>query len=120
MVRVTRAPARKRRIKRILKQVKGYVGDRKNHHRLAKDAVMKALTYAYRDRKDKKGEFRSLWIQRINAAARMQGISYSKLIDGLNKAKVEVNRKMLAHLAVEDTKGFEALVHEAKKALAQG
>lgn len=118
MVRVTRAVARKRRINRLLKQVKGYVGDRKNHHRLAKDALMKSWAYAYRDRKQKKRDFRSLWIQRINAAARCYGISYSRLIDGLIKANVSVDRKILATLAVEDTKAFEALVNSAKGALA--
>ena len=118
MVRVTNSVARNRKKKRILKQAKGYFGDRKNHIRQTKNALMKAWAYAYRDRKQKKREFRSLWIVRINAASRVHGLSYSKLIDGLNKAKVDVNRKVLADLAVNDPKGFEAVANEAKKALA--
>lgn len=118
MVRSTRAPARKRRIKKLLKAAKGFRGDRNHHHVLAGSVLMKAWSYAFRDRKDKKGEFRSLWIQRINAASRCHGMSYSRLIDGLAKAKIEVNRKMLAMLAVEDPTAFEALVGQAKKALA--
>lgn len=117
MVRVTRAPARKRRIKKILKAAKGFVGDRKNHHRLAKDAVMKAWAYSYRDRKQRKREFRSLWIQRINPAARLNGMSYSRLVDGMSKANIEVNRKMLAMLANEDEAAFKAICDAAKKAL---
>ncbi len=117
MVRVTRAPARKRRIKRLLKAAKGFVGDRKNHHRLAKSAVMKAWSYAFRDRKQKKREFRALWIQRINPAARLNGLSYSRLVDGLIKAEVQINRKMLALLANEDPSAFKAICDEAKKAL---
>ncbi|MBS0586257.1 MAG: 50S ribosomal protein L20 [Verrucomicrobia bacterium] len=117
MVRVTRAPARRKRIKKLLKQARGFRGDRKNHHVLAHTALMKAWAYAFRGRKEKKREFRSLWIQRINAAARVHGISYSRLIDGLAKAKVDVNRKMLAMLAVEDTHAFGAIVEQAKKAL---
>ena len=117
MVRVTRAPARKRRIKKVLKAAKGFVGDRKNPHRLAKDAVMKAWAYAYRDRKQRKREFRSLWIQRINPAARLNGLSYSRLIDGMSKAKIDVNRKMLSMLANEDEAAFKAICDEAKKAL---
>src|SRR3990167_3119199 len=115
MVRVTRAPARRRRIKKILKAAKGFVGDRKNHHRLAKDAVMKAWRYAYEGRKQKKREFRSLWISRINPAARMEGISYSMLINGLAKAGIEINRKMLALLANDDPTAFKAICSEAKK-----
>lgn len=118
MVRVTRAPARRRRVKRILKHAKGFVGDRKNHLRQAKNAVMKAWAYATRDRKQKKREMRCLWIQRINAASRVYGISYSKLVDGLTKAECDINRKMLALLAVEDPKAFEAVVNQAKAALA--
>ena len=117
MVRVTRAVARKKRINRILKAAKGFVGFRGSHHTQAQSALMKAWAYAFHNRKQKKREFRSLWIQRINAAARSYGISYSRLIDGLIKADVEVNRKMLAKLAIEDTKAFEALVESAKKAL---
>jgi len=118
MARVTCAVARRKRIKRILKQAKGYFGDRKNHHRNAKNALMKAWANAFRDRKLKKREFRSLWIQRINAACRCHGISYSRLMDGLTKAKIEIDRKVLASLAIEDPKAFEAVVEQAKKALA--
>ncbi len=118
MVRVTRAPARRRRIKKILKAAKGFVGDRKNHHRLAKTTVMKAWRYAYEGRKQRKREFRSLWISRINPAARVEGISYSKLIDGMAKAGIEVNRKMLAMLANDDRVAFKAICDEAKRALA--
>jgi len=83
----------------------------------AKDAVTKSLSYAYRDRKDRKGEFRRLWIIRINAACRLEGISYSRLVDGLNKAGITINRKALAHLATEDTGAFKAVVAQAKAAL---
>lgn len=118
MVRVTNSVARHKKRKRLLKQAKGFVGDRKNHLRQAKNALMKAWAYAFDGRKRKKRDFRALWIQRINAAARCHGVSYSKLIDGLLKAKVEVNRKILADLAINDPKAFEALVDQAKKALA--
>jgi large subunit ribosomal protein L20 len=118
MVRVTRAPARKRRIKRLLKHSKGFVGDRGNHHQQASSAVMKAWSYMFRDRKQKKREFRSVWITRINAACRCHEISYSRLIDGLTKASIDINRKMLANLAIEDPTAFGAIVAEAKKALA--
>lgn len=118
MVRVTRAPARKRRIKKILKRAKGFVGLRGSHHTLAESSVWKADAYAFRDRKQKKRDFRSLWIVRINAACRCHGISYSKLIAGLAKANIEVNRKMLSHLAVEDQNAFALVVSQAKKALA--
>ncbi len=117
MVRVTRAPARKKRIKKLLKQAKGFRGDRKSHHVLAHTALMKAWAYAFSGRKEKKRDFRSLWIQRINAAARIHGMSYSRLIDGLAKAEVEINRKMLAMLAVEDTTAFGQIVDRAKQAL---
>ena len=118
MVRVTNSVARHKRKKRIFKQAKGFVGDRKNHIRQAKGALMKAWAYAFRHRKQKKRDFRTLWIARINAASRVHGISYSKLINGLKKAEVLVNRKMLADLAINDTKGFTELVDQAKKALA--
>ena len=118
MVRVTNAPARKRRVKGLLKEAKGFWGDRKNHYSNAKDALVRAWDHAYRGRKKKKSEYRGIWIQRINAAARCCGISYSKLIEGLTKAKIEINRKVLAQLAVEEPKAFEAVVDQAKKALA--
>lgn len=118
MVRVTNAVASHRRKKRIFKRAKGFVGDRKNHLRLSSESVMRALAYNYRHRKIKKREFRSLWIQRISAASKIQGISYSKFINGLLKARCELNRKMLADMAVRDPSSFAAVVVRAKEALA--
>jgi large subunit ribosomal protein L20 len=109
--------ARKRR-KKILKLAKGYYGSKHLLYRTANEQVMKSLAYAYRDRKRRKRDFRKLWITRINAASRLNGLSYSKLINGLSKANVEVNRKMLADLAVNDEAGFTAIVELAKKGLA--
>lgn len=109
--------ARKRR-KKILKLAKGYYGSKHLLYRTANEQVMKSLAYAYRDRKRRKRDFRKLWITRINAASRLNGLSYSKLINGLNKANVEVNRKMLADIAVYDEAGFAAIVEIAKKGLA--
>ena len=104
-----------RRHKKILKLAKGYRGAKSKQFKKANETVMKALYYARRDRRAKKGEFRKLWIARINAAARMNGISYSRLINGLTKAGVEVNRKMFADLAVHDEKAFAQLVAIAKE-----
>jgi large subunit ribosomal protein L20 len=115
MPRTTGAPARKDRKKKILKVAKGYFGGRKKLYRTAKDAVEKGWQHAYRDRKKKKRNFRALWITRINAAARLNGISYSRLMDGLNKAGVEMDRKALADLAVRDPTAFEALAMKAKE-----
>lgn len=117
MVRVTNAVASHRRKKRMFKRAKGFVGDRKNHLRLSSESVMRALAYNYRHRKIKKREFRSLWIQRISAAAKINGISYSKFINGLLKARCELNRKMLADMAVRDPNGFAVVVARAKEAL---
>lgn len=117
MPRTTGAPARKDRKKKILKVAKGYFGGRKKLYRTAKDAVEKGWQHAYRDRKKKKRNFRALWITRINAAARLNGISYSRLMDGLNKAGVEMDRKALADLAVHNPTAFEALATKAKGAL---
>ncbi|WP_028975340.1 50S ribosomal protein L20 [Spirochaeta cellobiosiphila] len=117
MPRAVDGTKRKDRRKKVLKQAKGYWGRRKTNIRTAKDAVKKALTYAYRDRKVKKREFRQLWIARISAAARAEGISYSQFINGLNKAEVQINRKALSNLAIEDPKAFSSLVETAKKAL---
>ncbi|MBP3766702.1 MAG: 50S ribosomal protein L20 [Prevotella sp.] len=100
--------------KRILKLTRGYFGARKNVWTVAKNTWEKGLTYAYRDRKNKKRTFRALWIQRINAAARMQGISYSALMGGLNKAGIEINRKVLADLAVNNPEAFKAIVEKVK------
>jgi len=117
MVRVTNAVASHRRKKRMLRRAKGFVGDRKNHLRLTSESVMRALAYNYKHRKLKKREFRSLWIQRISAASKIHGISYSKFIHGLLKAGCELNRKMLADMAIRDPNSFEAVVRCAKEAL---
>ena len=117
MVRVTGAPASRKRRKRILKRAKGFFGDRKNHIRQSSNAVMSALAFSYRHRKLKKRDFRSLWITRIGVGAKMGGISYSRLIDGLIKAKCELNRKMLSEMAIHDPDGFQDIVEKAKKAL---
>lgn len=117
MPRVKGGTVTRRRHKKILKLAKGYWGAKSKKFRMANQQVMKSLMYAYRDRKDRKGEFRKLWIARINAAARMNGISYSRLINGLKKAGVEINRKMLADLAVHDLQAFSQLVEKAKSSL---
>ena len=117
MPRAKNAVASRARRKKILKLTRGYYGCRKNVWTVAKNTWEKGLTYAFRDRKNKKRNFRALWIQRINAAARLEGMSYSKLMGALHKAGIEINRKMLADLAVNDAKGFETLVKAAKKAL---
>ena len=117
MPRVKRGTKRHNRRKKLLGLAKGYYLNKSKLYKFAKESVEKALTYAYRDRKVRKREFRRLWIARINAAARMQGLSYSRLIDGLNKAGVEVNRKVLADLAVNDARAFGELVSVAKQQL---
>ncbi len=117
MPRVKRGVAARRRRKRILKDAKGYFGGRSKLHRVAREAVEKAWQYAYRDRKQRKREFRALWIARINAAARENGLSYSRLIRGLKNAGIEVDRKILAQLAVSDPKAFADLAEMAKKAV---
>ncbi len=117
MPRSTGAPARKDRKKKVLKVAKGYFGGRKKLYRTAKDAVEKGWQHAYRDRKKKKRNFRSLWITRINAAARQNGLSYSRMMDGLNKAGIELDRKALADLAVRDASAFGALAEQARSAL---
>ena len=108
--------ASRARRKKILKLTKGYYGSRKNVWTVAKNTWEKGLTYAYRDRKAKKREFRALWIQRINAAARLEGMSYSKLMGALHKAGTEINRKVLADLAMNNNDAFKAIVEQAKKA----
>ena len=118
MPRVKRGVTAHAKHKKVLAKAKGYRGARSKVFRVAKQAVTKAGQYAYRDRRVKKREFRALWIQRINAAARMCGMSYSRFIDGLNKAGVEVDRKMLADIAVHDMPAFEQLAEKAKAALA--
>lgn len=118
MPRVKRGVEARRRHKKILKQAKGYYGARSRIFRVAKQAVTKAGQYAYRDRKVKKRTFRQLWITRINAQARIEGITYSQLINGLKKAGIEMDRRVLADLAVHDKSGFKAVVEQAKAALA--
>ncbi|MBQ1511022.1 MAG: 50S ribosomal protein L20 [Selenomonadaceae bacterium] len=115
MPRVKSGVTAHRRHKKILKLAKGYKGAKSKQFKKANETVMKALYYARRDRRAKKGEFRRLWITRINAAARINGISYSRLVCGLTKAGVEVNRKMLADLAVNDAEAFAKLVAVAKE-----
>jgi large subunit ribosomal protein L20 len=118
MARVKRGVTSHAKHKKVLKQAKGYYGRRKNTIRVAKQAVEKANQYAYRDRRNRKRNFRALWIQRINAAARELGLTYGRLIDGLNRAGIEVDRKVLSDLAVREPAAFAALVGEAKGALA--
>ena len=101
----------------MLKQAKGFVGDRKNHLRLTSDAVLRAMAYNYRHRKERKREFRSLWIVRIGAAAKINGLSYSKFIYGLKKANCELDRKVLADMAIRDPNSFAAVAGRAKEAL---
>ncbi|MDR0411585.1 MAG: 50S ribosomal protein L20 [Treponema sp.] len=108
---------RKNHRKKILKLAKGYWGRRHSNYKTAKDAVAMALSYAYRDRKDKKGDFRQLWITRINAACRSEGLSYSRFINGLNKAGITLNRKALSNMAIEDIEAFKAVAAKAKAAL---
>ncbi len=117
MPRSTGAPARKRRKKKIFKVAKGYFGGRKNLYRTAKDAVEKGWEHAYRDRKKKKRNFRSLWIARINAAARQHDLSYSRFINGLKRSGVELDRKALASIAVHDPDAFQALAEQAREGL---
>ncbi|MCL2138018.1 MAG: 50S ribosomal protein L20 [Treponema sp.] len=119
MSRAIDGSKRKDHRKKILKLAKGYWGRRHSNYKTAKDAVTKALSYAYRDRKDRKGDFRRLWIIRINAACRVEGISYSKFIAGLNKAGITLNRKALANLAVEDNQAFKAVLDKARTALGE-
>ena len=117
MARIKGAMATRKRHKRILKLAKGYRGAKSKQFRTAKEAVMKSLSYAYVGRKLKKRNFRQLWIARISAAAKMNGMNYSTFMNGLKKAGVEMNRKMLAEIAVSDKAAFAALVEKAKAAL---
>ncbi|HCS29223.1 large subunit ribosomal protein L20 [Litorivivens lipolytica] len=118
MPRVKRGVTAHRRHKKILKQAKGYYGARSRVFRVAKQAVIKAGQYAYRDRRQKKRQFRALWITRINAASRANGLSYSRLIAGLKKAEIGLDRRVLADLAVHDKDTFASIVEQAKAALA--
>lgn len=115
MPKSSNSVASRKRRKKILKKAKGYFGRRKNVYTIAKNAVEKGLSYAYRDRKNKKREFRALWIQRINAGARLNGMSYSKMMNLLNKSNVEINRKVLADLAMNHPETFSDIVSEIGK-----
>ena len=119
MARVKRGVTAKARHKKVLDKAKGYYGARSKLFKTAKQAVIKAGQYEYRDRRQRKRQFRALWIARINAAARLHGLSYSRLIDGLNKANVEVDRKVLSDIAVHDPAAFGAIAEQAKTGLAQ-
>ena len=118
MARVSRGVQAHAKHKKVLKKAKGYYGARSKVYRVAKQAVIKAGQYAYRDRRVKKRTFRRLWIARINAGARMNGLSYSRLIAGLKKSSIEIDRKVLADLAIHDKAVFTAIVEKAKVALA--
>ncbi|MDG1148965.1 MAG: 50S ribosomal protein L20 [Akkermansiaceae bacterium] len=117
MPRATNSPASRKRRKRILLRAKGFRGFRSKLYRYAKDAVYKARQYEYRDRKKRKGQFRRLWIQRISAAVRNEGLTYSRFIEGLKAANIELDRKVLADLAVVDAAAFSVIVEQAKGAL---
>lgn len=118
MARVKRGVQANRRHKKVLARAKGYYGARSRVYRVAVQAVMKAGQYAYRDRRNKKRSFRRLWIARINAGARLNGLSYSRLINGLKKANVEIDRRILADIAMHDATAFTAIAEKAKAALA--
>lgn len=118
MTRVTNSVAARKRTKKLLKRCKGFYGDRKNHLKLSKDALMSALAFNYKHRKLRKRDFRSLWITRIGVAAKINGLSYSKLINGLNKVGCAMNRKVLAELAIRDPGAFSAIAGTARQALA--
>jgi large subunit ribosomal protein L20 len=118
MSRATGAVARKRRKKKVLKEARGYFGRKHSSYRLANEQVMRSGAYAYRDRRNRKRDFRRLWIIRINAAARREGMTYSQLIHGLSEAGVEVNRKMLADIAVHDPETFRRFAEQAREAAA--
>jgi large subunit ribosomal protein L20 len=117
MPRAKGGPKTRRRHKKTMKQAKGYVGGRRKTYRQARETVERGLTYAYRDRKRRKRDFRSLWIIRINAAARQEGLSYSQFVAGCKKAEIELDRKVLADMAVSDPAGFKAVAEKAKAAL---
>ena len=119
MSRVTRGPKSRKRRKKILKAAKGFVGGRSRGYKAAKETWERALSYSYRDRRVRKRDMRRLWIVRINAAARQHDMSYSKFINGLDKSGVEIDRKVLADIAVNDPKGFSKLVELSKKGVAK-
>ncbi len=117
MARIKRGVTARARHKKVLKKAKGYYGARRKSYRSAKQAVIKAGQYAYRDRKQRKRQFRQLWIARINAAARECGLSYSRMIDGMKKANIEIDRKVLADIAVYDSAAFANIAEKAKAAI---
>ena len=117
MPRATNAPASRKRRKRILKKAKGFRGSRSKLYRTAKDAVFKAQSWAYRDRKNRKRNFRRLWIHRINAATRDRGLSYSRFMEGITAAGIELDRKVLSEVAIQDPTAFDAIFEQAKAAL---
>ncbi len=116
MARVSRGVTARARHKKVIKRAKGYYGRRKNVFRVAVQAVERGMQYAYRDRKKRKSDFRGLWIQRINAAVRMHGMTYSQFINGLKKAAIQIDRKILAELAVNQPEIFKALIEKAQSA----
>ncbi len=118
MVRVTNAVSHHRKMKRLFKKAKGFVGDRKNHVKLTYDAVLSAMAFNYRHRKQKKRDFRKIWTTRIGVGAKINELSYSKLIHGLKKAGCDLNRKVLSEMAIVDPAGFAAVASTAKRALA--
>lgn len=117
MPRATNSPASRRRRKRVLNKAKGFRGSRSKLFRYAKDAIFKAQTWAYRDRKNRKRTFRSLWVQRINAAVRERGLSYSRFMEGLKASNIELDRKVLSDIAIQDSAAFDAIVAQAKAGL---
>ncbi|MBE3093038.1 MAG: 50S ribosomal protein L20 [Chloroflexi bacterium] len=117
MVRVKRGLIKRRKHKKVLKEARGYYGSKSRSYKIAKEQLLKSMSYAYRDRKNNKRNFRRLWITRINAAARINGISYNEFINGLKKASVDINRKILSELAVSDSNAFQKLTEIAKKQL---
>ena len=117
MVRATGSVASRARRKRVLKQAKGFWGDRKGHFRQSRSSVMRAMAFNYMHRKDRKGDFRRLWIARLNVASRIHGLSYSRLINGLKQAGINLNRKMLSEMAIGDPPGFAVIAAQAKLAL---
>ena len=119
MPRATNSPASRRRRKRVLKQAKGFRGFRSKLYRYAKDAVRKAMVYNYRDRKNRKRDFRKLWIQRINAATRAHGLSYNRFTEGLKAVGIEIDRKVLSDMAIKDEAAFAAIVSQVKDALSR-
>jgi large subunit ribosomal protein L20 len=118
MTRVKRGQNKREKHKKVLKEAKGYYGSKSRSYKIAKEQLLKSMSYAYRDRKNNKRNFRRLWITRINAAARINGVSYNEFIFGLKKASIEINRKMLSEIAVKDPDAFKELADIAKKKLA--